>query len=60
MIINKRTDVAYPTNIIEKLGTNLISILPYDKAIIKCGLDGRVFVSLEHHSVVSQRNSVQR
>lgn len=43
VIINKRTDVAYPTNIIEKLGTNLISILPYDKAIIKCGLDGKVF-----------------
>lgn len=43
VIINKRTDIPYPTDIIDELGANLVTILPYDESIIKCGLEGKIF-----------------
>lgn len=43
VIINKRTGVQYP-NIFNKLGLELIDILPFDSGIIEASLMGKIFI----------------
>lgn len=43
LIMNKRTSVHYPQNPIDKLGMELVAVLPFDASIIESGLAGTVF-----------------
>lgn len=42
-ILNKRTSIHYPKSVFNRLGVELIQVLPFDIAVIESGLLGEVF-----------------
>lgn len=44
VIFNKRTNIFYPESVFKELDIALISILPFDTAIIESGLGSKIFV----------------
>lgn len=44
LIINKRTSVQYPKLAVDKLGLDLVSVVPFEVSIIDTGLSGGVYV----------------
>lgn len=44
LILNKRTSVQYPKVAIEKLGLDLVSVVPFEVSVIDTGLSGKIYV----------------
>lgn len=45
VVLNKRTNVHYSKYPIKELGLDLVSVLPFDTAIIESGLRGEIFIT---------------
>lgn len=44
VIFNKRTNIHYPKSCFEKMGVNIISVIPFEIGVVESGLQGTVYL----------------
>lgn len=44
VIVNKKTSVNIPASVVEMFGVEIVAVLPYIGEIVKCGINGEIFI----------------
>lgn len=59
VIMNKRTNITYPTNVFKSLDIELDVLLPYDVSVVEAGLRGNIYITKGASSAMTAAQFVE-